>query len=284
MQSYRFRNTKSSRLRISAHLLMSLSLNWKNLSSRIEGARVEKPKSRKKKTKLHATNHKAPTDAPALKPTSKSTALPPIAYALWSTPSGSPVLIPQDKKQRVVPNYDDIRKSAPGKFLAIDCEFVGVGPDEVSALARVSIVNYFGKVMLDTFVKPKQRVTNWRTWVSGVSPYHMHNAITFEEARTKVLALITSETILVGHAIQNDLKSLEVSHPLGNIRDTSRYSEFRKLSNGKQPALKKLALHYLHVEIQAGEHSSVEDAQVTMALFRLHQKQISQEWASKHLK
>lgn len=49
------------------------------------------------------------------------------------------------------------------KVLALDCEMVGVGPNGTeSALARVCIVNNAGVVLLDTFVKPNQKVTDYR--------------------------------------------------------------------------------------------------------------------------
>lgn len=47
---------------------------------------------------------------------------------------------------------------------------VGVGPEGAeSSLARVSIVNFHGAVVLDTFVKQKEKVVDYRTWVSGVT-------------------------------------------------------------------------------------------------------------------
>ncbi|KAG7121064.1 RNA exonuclease 4 like protein [Verticillium longisporum] len=55
-----------------------------------------------------------------------------------------------------------------------------------------------------------------------------------------------------------------------DIRDTSKFPGFRRYGNGKKPALRKLAEEILKVEIQQGAHSSVEDAKVTMALFRRH--------------
>lgn len=46
---------------------------------------------------------------------------------------------------------------------------VGVGPEgSESVLARVSIVNFHGAVVLDRFVRPREKVTDYRTWVSGV--------------------------------------------------------------------------------------------------------------------
>lgn len=53
---------------------------------------------------------------------------------------------------------------------------VGVGPEGVeSTLARVSIVNYHGAVMLDRFVRPREKVTDYRTWVSGVREEDLRN-------------------------------------------------------------------------------------------------------------
>lgn len=57
------------------------------------------------------------------------------------------------------------------KAVAIDCEMVGVGPDgEDSILARVSLVNQFGKCIYDKYVKPTEKVTDYRTAVSGIRP------------------------------------------------------------------------------------------------------------------
>lgn len=62
------------------------------------------------------------------------------------------------------------------RVVAIDCEMVGVGPDgEDSILARVSLVNQFGKCIYDKYVKPTERVTDYRTAVSGIRPRHIKN-------------------------------------------------------------------------------------------------------------
>ena len=56
--------------------------------------------------------------------------------------------------------------------MALDCEMVGVEGSQ-EALARVSIVNYNGHVLMDKFVRPKKRITDFRTWVSGVHPWNL---------------------------------------------------------------------------------------------------------------
>lgn len=182
------------------------------------------------------------------------------------------------KSEIVSANFDNLptnKKSKEiGKFIAMDCEFVGVGPDgKDSALARISITNFFGHVIMDEFVKPRETVTDWRTWVSGVKPENMKNAITFSEAQ-KRCAEILEGRILVGHAIKHDLEALLLSHPKSMIRDTARHLPFRKAyAMGKAPSLKKLSKEILKVNIQEGQHSSVEDARITMLIYKSDKKE-----------
>lgn len=163
-----------------------------------------------------------------------------------------------------------------GKYVAIDCEMVGVGPDGTdSALARVSLVNFHGAVLLDCYVKPQEKVTDYRTHVSGIEPKHLESdeALTFKEAQFKTEAIIRGR-VLIGHAVYNDLQVLMISHPALLIRDTSRYKPFRKLAKGRTPGLKMLVKEILGITIQSGSHSSVEDARFTMQLY----KSVKLEW------
>ncbi|KAH8996292.1 ribonuclease H-like domain-containing protein [Lactarius akahatsu] len=161
----------------------------------------------------------------------------------------------------------------PGSYIALDCEMVGVGPmGAESTLARVSVVNYFGAVLLDEFVRQKERVTDWRTQWSGIRAKDMINAKTFEEVQGLVAELI-KDRIVVGHAIQNDLKALMLSHPRAKIRDTQHLAHKYGQSRSARPALRNLVRDMLGATIQQGEHSSVTDARATMAIYRLHCKQ-----------
>lgn len=101
-----------------------------------------------------------------------------------------------------------ISEKLASQYLAIDCEMVGVGPGGIeSSLARVSIVDYRGRKVLDEFVAQCEPVTNYRTFVSGITESMLRGPTvkTFKEAQ-QLVADITKDKILVGHAIQNDLK------------------------------------------------------------------------------
>lgn len=161
-----------------------------------------------------------------------------------------------------------------GTYVAIDCEMVGVGPKgSTSVLARVAVVNWHGHVVYDRFVRPREPVTDYRTWVSGVRARDLRNAPSFAEVQAEVAEILRGR-VLVGHALENDLRVLLLSHPRMMQRDTAGFSALRELAGRKQPALRTLARLVLGIEIQTvgAAHSPVEDAQATMAIFRAYKE------------
>ncbi|XP_027342052.1 RNA exonuclease 4 isoform X3 [Abrus precatorius] len=168
----------------------------------------------------------------------------------------------------LVPVNDD---SSLTDAVAMDCEMVGVGQGNKSALGRVTLVNKWGNVIYDEFVRPIERVVDFRTKISGIRPRDLRKAKDFWTAQTKVAELIKGRT-LVGHALCNDLKALLLSHPKKDIRDTSEYQPFLNRSNGKR-ALRHLASEHLGVKIQSGEHCPIEDARAAMLLYQRSKKE-----------
>jgi RNA exonuclease 4 len=171
-----------------------------------------------------------------------------------------------------------------GRYIALDCEMVGFGPtpNQDSQLARISIVNFHGEQVYDSYVLPQMPVTDYRTPISGIRPHHLRPgyARSFEEVQGDVRTFLEGR-VLVGHAVKNDLAVLVLSHPRKDIRDTSHHLPFRERSKGGTPSLKKLANDILGIEIQNGEHSSVEDARVAMLLFRKEKDSFESEHAKK---
>ena len=96
-----------------------------------------------------------------------------------------------------------------------------------SSLARVSLVNYHGAVILDEYVQQRERVVDYRTPWSGITASDMVNGMSlcgldeigidtnpsvakpFEEVQKKVNDLLDGR-ILIGHAVHHDLKVLIV--------------------------------------------------------------------------
>lgn len=179
------------------------------------------------------------------------------------------------------------------RYVALDCEMVGVGTGgKRSALARASLVAFDDdgatSVLLDTFVRVPDRVTDFRTSVSGVRAKDIKrdnpDAMDLAECRIRVGRLLR-DRVLVGHALKNDLAVLALDHPRRDVRDTARYPPFMRRegnSDGdgsgrlRPRRLKDLAKERLDRDIQRdGEaHSSVEDARAAMDLY----KSVRKDW------
>lgn len=165
------------------------------------------------------------------------------------------------------------------KVVAIDCEMVGLWKN-VECVALLSAVDVLtGETLLNTYVNPIAKVYAWRSSVSGVTRQAMNEAIEkgqalhgWVDARNALWKHIDAETVLVGHALQNDLNVLGIFHP--RIVDTAILASqavFPEIENEKFPqsyGLKRLLLGWLEMTIQTGKkgHDCLEDTLATREL------------------
>lgn len=156
--------------------------------------------------------------------------------------------------------------------IAIDCEMVEATKDgkKISVLARVSLVNSYCQLILDTYVKPMYRVSDYRTPYSGIRREHLEDAPRFKDVRDCVVDIISGR-ILIGHDLVQDLTVLDIKNlPNIQLRDTSEC--FRSFFRANErPSLKRLAAAILNRDIQRGAHDSIEDAMTAMLLYKYWQ-------------
>lgn len=149
-------------------------------------------------------------------------------------------------------------------LVGIDCEMcrTSVGLE----LTRVSVVDENENVLYDSFVKPKNDILDYLTRFSGVSAKDLAGVSTrVEDVQDALKKWITSNTIIVGHSLENDLLALKIVHR--NVADTSVL--YPHDVDGAKNSLKFLSNKFLKQSIQHGEHNSVEDAIAAMRLFKL---------------
>ncbi|KAG6614558.1 RNA exonuclease 4 [Phytophthora cinnamomi] len=173
------------------------------------------------------------------------------------------------KQQRTAEWVDNAR------IVGMDCEMVGVGlSGKTSVLARCSIVDYEGEVLYDKHVRPVEKVTDFRTHVSGIKSSSLRHAIPFAQCLKEVGKLL-QDKVIVGHALKNDFHALMFTPPKHLIRDTAYYRPYmRRKMNGTKlypKALKHLTEEVLGRQIQTGQHDSVEDARATLELYKREQ-------------
>ncbi|XP_077432359.1 interferon-stimulated 20 kDa exonuclease-like 2 [Vanacampus margaritifer] len=186
------------------------------------------------------------------------------------------------QKSKPIPMVGCPPSRLPSKYLAMDCEMVGTGPKgSISQLARCSIVSYEGDLVYDKFIKPSVPVTDYRTRWSGIRASDLTNATHFNQARKEILKLLAGK-VVIGHAVHNDFRVLQYTHPAALTRDTSRIPLLNQRAGFEEKgcaSLKRLTKAIFNRDIQTGRrgHSSVEDARATMELYKL----VEDEWEKK---
>jgi RNA exonuclease 4 len=90
-------------------------------------------------------------------------------------------------------------------------------------------------------------------------------AVDFSTAQREVSALL-HKRIVIGHALSHDFAALMLPFERHRVRDTAHYPALQP--HGRPRALRRLAAERLGLSIQAGQHSSVEDARAALALYQ----------------
>jgi RNA exonuclease 4 len=198
-----------------------------------------------------------------------------------SNDESSPNRCRRRRNNKARSDTSDLTEEEKSRYIAMDCEMVGVGyRGQRSELARVCLINWNGKKIMDVHVRPREPVTDYRTFVSGITQDDLdsHKAIDYEMCRQRVMKYI-QDKILVGHALKNDLHALNISHPWYHVRDTGKYEPFMKVrfDDGVlwPRKLKELAKEKLGRDVQRPgvAHSPFEDARTALDLFKLvHRK------------
>ncbi|XP_049849018.1 uncharacterized protein LOC126317084 isoform X2 [Schistocerca gregaria] len=149
------------------------------------------------------------------------------------------------------------------KMYAVDCEMCIT--THGMELTRVSVVNDSLEVVYDEYVKPHHEILDYLTRFSGVTEEKLSCVETrLETVRHDLFELFNSDTILIGHSMENDLRALKLIHY--RVVDTAiLYSCFRGEQQYKR-SLKSLAAEWLKETIQMTDHDSNEDARTAMKL------------------
>jgi len=109
---------------------------------------------------------------------------------------------------------------APRAAVAIDCE-MGTATTGDTELIRLSAIDYFtGEVLVNNLVEPDMPMLHLNTRFSGVTFGNLNYDVRAGRclkgkagAREALWRVVGPETYIIGHAVNNDLRSLRLIHP-----------------------------------------------------------------------
>ena len=154
------------------------------------------------------------------------------------------------------------------QVIAIDCEMCETtcpltGKIDGKALCRLSVINASNPddILIDTLVKPDWPISDYRTRIHGIDASHLESVqFTLKHAQTFMMALCSEETVIIGHAVHNDLVALKMEHYC--VADSSFLFEVKD-EPGVCPSLRDVAMRVLTQEMP-NIHDSVNDARISL--------------------
>ncbi|GMS89518.1 hypothetical protein PENTCL1PPCAC_11693, partial [Pristionchus entomophagus] len=202
--------------------------------------------------------------------TESRVSIPPEVFSRDSSLTGNDDLV----KERRLLNLPQ-----KGDIVGIDAEFISMSKDgSKKCVGRVSVVDESGEqIIMDDYIAgiDGEIVHDYLTQYSGITEHDLckqrskKHLTTLKASYTKLLHLIERGVIFVGHALFNDFSMLNIHVPSDQVRDTV---QLFRLPQQRLISLQFLAFHLLDLKIQESTHDSVEDARVSLQLFRKWQE------------
>ncbi|GJE87771.1 exonuclease domain-containing protein [Phanerochaete sordida] len=172
--------------------------------------------------------------------------------------------------QREAPQWRPTKAYPPEKYVAGAVQTVLHGISRLPMVARVTLTDYRGFVIYDTYVRPTQPVSDYRTAQTGLTATHLAGAPPFPEVQQRV-AMMLRDRIFVGYALWEFLSVMGLSHPAIDTRDTALFLPFRRSlryrSNAQVP-LVVLVNQFMARNIGLHGDIPTEHARAALDLFR----------------
>lgn len=200
--------------------------------------------------------------------------------------------------ETLLPLRENDRRHITRKAVVLDCEMVGVagGASELVSLTAVDFLT--GETIVNSLVKPRQPVVDWRTQIHGISPAGLSVARAqgltldgWQAATAELFKHVDRDTVLIGQSLQYDLAALHIQHAC--VVDSAILASEAVFGTKGKPrywglGLKNLCSELLGLKIReeaplnvSKVHDGLEDVLATreVVLYWLEQPAAVETWA-----
>ncbi|KAF9472465.1 hypothetical protein BDN70DRAFT_475826 [Pholiota conissans] len=140
--------------------------------------------------------------------------------------------------------------------------------EAIPMVARVSLIDYRGRLLFDSYIRPTHLVEDYRQAQTGLSYDHLCNAPSFVDVQKRIAAYI-QDKIIVGHRVWIFLAVLGLSHPALHTRDLALFRPMRKkLGSRVVVELSTLVKVFMARDVGLQYEDSAEFSRAAMDLFR----------------
>ncbi|WEL38979.1 RNA exonuclease [Encephalitozoon hellem] len=184
-----------------------------------------------------------------------------IPFVEFEDIHSSGVFVDDEKSLSKVDISEYRRALAPRSYdiIALDIEKVRTKTGKMPG--RITMVDCSGKTIYDKIIKPREPVVDYLTKYSGLIKEVVDKGVDIELVKDEIFNFIGTNTVIVGHGVENDLDSLKLYHE--RIIDTAHLF----LSPlGRKISLAQLSRTYLSKDIHVETHDSRIDAVTCLEL------------------
>jgi len=126
--------------------------------------------------------------------------------------AGIPKVVPTKEQ------YSRVTKDSP--IYVFDCEMC-LTEGNRSEITRVTLIDEKGAVLIDSFVKPFNKIIDYVTCFSGITKEALENvSVRLTDIQEAFRRILPPDAILCAHTIENDLKALRMSHRTALMLDS----------------------------------------------------------------
>jgi RNA exonuclease 4 len=159
---------------------------------------------------------------------------------------------------------------------AIDVECVATGPGHnARAVAHVALVNQWCQVVLNVYIKPKEKVFSYLTDLTGLTEQSVSKGVSLEQATKMIKSVLPQTAILIGQNILKDIGWLNLKEEI-DFAGMMDLAGLWRVFNTKYKNYSYFSLHhkakallgYKHV----GAHDPATDAILSIQLYNLYKQ------------